>query len=240
MKPILLLQFQRGETSRQIETASVLASGHLQPDELVIIRPDDEPATFGLLDEIRGLIIGGGGVRTTDAPIRHYDAAIGFIKEARKRGLPILGVCFGAQLLARIFNGWVEADEANAEHGTFDFELADTVPTGRQATDPLFAGLPHSFPIQCWHRARVTRLPEGAKLLGSSARCPIQAFTFPGEKIWGTQFHPERTPESFEPLLRLHVESGSITPEAAADIRRTLRPSPDAASLVARFVELAK
>lgn len=231
MKPILLLQFQRGEASREIETASILASGRIKPEELIVIRPDDEPVPTNLLGRIRSVIIGGGGVRTAAAPIRHYDAAVEFVKEARKKGLPILGICFGAQLLARIFDGWVEADEANAERGTFDFDLLDD-------SDPLFASLPHSFPIQCWHRARIARLPGGAKLLGRSARCPVQAFAFPGEKIWGVQFHPERTPEVFEALIDRRVQAREMTAEAGDAIRRTLRPSPDAASLVAKFAEL--
>jgi GMP synthase (glutamine-hydrolysing) len=217
---------------RPSEVEAFRTAGGLQPEELKVVRPAESLVSTGLLDEIRGVIIGGGSGSVKD-PDPNHEAARNFIRAARERHLPTLGICFGAQLLAHVFGGQASYDPATGERGTFDFELLD-------ATDPLFTGLPSSFPIQCWHHARVVRLPEGAKLLGRSERCPVQAFAFPGEKIWGVQFHPERTPDVFGRLLETRLASQEMTPEDAEAIRRTLRPSPEAASLIARFVKLTE
>ena len=228
MKPILLMQFLPTAKGRQIEVEAFLAAGNLRSNDLKIVHPLDEPMPLDLQGGIRGIIIGGGGL-TVSGQTQNDEAMRAFIRAAREKNVPILGVCFGAQLLAHVFGGKVAYAPANEEIGTFNFTLSDE-------TDRLFVGLPSSFPIQCWHHARIMRLPEGAKLLGSSERCSVQAFTFPGEKIWGVQFHPERTKAIFEKLLELRA--AKMPPEAIAEIRRGLRESPEAADLVARFVEM--
>jgi GMP synthase-like glutamine amidotransferase len=94
------------------------------------------------------------------------------------------------------------------------------------------------FEAQAWHHDRINVLPPGALPLGwSRGRAIMQAFGFPGERIWGLQFHPERTAETFERVLEQRTAPDSEHPIEA--IRSSLRPSPIATQLLRRFISLA-
>jgi GMP synthase (glutamine-hydrolysing) len=101
------------------------------------------------------------------------------------RTRPVLGVCFGHQLLARALGGRVERHGGGPEAGTFDVDLTEA---GR--ADPLFAGLPPRLAVQEGHEDHVPEPPPGAVLLATNAHTPVQAFAL-GPRIRGVQFHPE-------------------------------------------------
>ena len=105
----------------------------------------------------------------------------------RACGRPALGVCAGMQLLARFAGGTV-ARARRPERGFLPIEVRD-------ASD-LLRGLPRRAVVFQEHPDEVAVLPEGFRLLASSAACAVQAFADPGRRWWGTQFHPEEsTPE---------------------------------------------
>jgi GMP synthase (glutamine-hydrolysing) len=97
-------------------------------------------------------------------------------------GVPTLGICLGAQMLAAAAGGEVVRSPAGPEIGvgTVDVAVGDEV---------LAAG---SIPVVQWHYDEVSRLPDGAVLLGSSDRYRVQAFRV-GDVAWGVQFHIEAT-----------------------------------------------
>lgn len=105
--------------------------------------------------------------------------------EALERGVPTLGVCFGAQLIAHVAGGRVEANWGPPEHGAV--ELRATVGARE---DPVFSALPVAYPVIENHRDQITALPPGAVRLASSTGCANQAFRL-GPAAWGVQFHPE-------------------------------------------------
>lgn len=184
-----------------------------------------------------GIIITGSAasVYDEDAWIRKSED---FLKRAADKGIAIYGICFGHQLLARTFGGRVERCARGWELGTALISL------DREALhDPLFAGLPSEFPAHESHGDVVIELPTGATPLASNAHWPIQAFRL-GERIWGTQFHPE---------FRLGIIAGlveSLTaslprhafPALAADqsiteqIRASLRETPQARNCLRNFL----
>ena len=95
-------------------------------------------------------------------------------------GIPILGICYGAQLIAKTLGGSVI-------HGdTGEYGRADV----RFFSHPLFAGAEHPS-VWMSHRDRVERLPEGFSVLASSAHCPVAAYGDDARRIYGLQFHPE-------------------------------------------------
>lgn len=111
--------------------------------------------------------------------------------------VPLLGVCLGAQLLAKAAHAPVYA-AGEPEIGWFPVELTEAA-----AQDPLFATLPKRFDAFQWH-FYTYGLPAGAQELARSAVC-TQAFRL-GEQAWGVQFHPEVTIEQVERWL---VETGA-------------------------------
>src|SRR5438105_903870 len=108
------------------------------------------------------------------------------IREAVAKGVPVLGICLGAQLIAKALGGAVRRNRAK-EIGWFDLRF-----TPAAAGDPLFDGLDVETVFH-WH-GETFDLPPGAELLASSDLCRNQAFRM-GDRVYGMQFHLEVTPE---------------------------------------------
>lgn len=144
--------------------------------------------------------------------------------------VPVLGICYGHQLLAHAFGGEVNDLPDGPEVGTHAITLAPAA-----QGDALLAGLPVRFPAQLVHYQSALRLPAGATLLASSALEPHQAFRV-GECAWGVQFHPEFSADAMRGYLT-HVNA---TRDAASQLDGTVAPTPDAASVLARFAALAR
>jgi GMP synthase (glutamine-hydrolysing) len=106
--------------------------------------------------------------------------------------LPVLGVCLGAQLLAKAAHSWV-GPASEPEIGWVDVELTEAA-----AADPVLSHLPPKFEAFQWHYY-THGLPGGAEELARSRVC-TQAFRL-GDAAWGVQFHPEVTLAQVESWL---------------------------------------
>ena len=95
---------------------------------------------------------------------------------------PMLGICFGHQVIAQALGGEVTKNRRGREIGT--------VRVTRTVDDPLFAGLPRAFDVNGTHVDAVTRLPPGAEVLATTALDPVAAFRV-GDRVRAVQFHPE-------------------------------------------------
>lgn len=127
-----------------------------------------------------------------------------WVQEVRK---PYLGICLGHQLLADALGGAV-GPMTEPEVGVCRARLTDA-----GARDPLTAGFGGDFDCLQWHGAAVTRLPQDAELLATSAGDCIQALRV-GRRAWGIQFHVEITAAT--------VPEWSCVPEYADALRRAL------------------
>jgi len=99
-----------------------------------------------------------------------------------KLGIPVLGICYGMQLMARELGGVVKPSELR-EYGRTELELA--------GDDLLFKGIaPHT---QVWmsHGDRIESIPPGFQVTAVTGNCPIAAMCQPGSRMYGVQFHPE-------------------------------------------------
>jgi GMP synthase-like glutamine amidotransferase len=173
------------------------------------------------LDGVEALVVMGGpqSAYSDDRfPTRTRELAL--LAEAVERGVPTLGICLGAQLLAVAAGARCYRGEAK-EIGWFPVDV-----TG--ANDPLFGGLPTFTPLH-WHRDTFD-LPPGAVHLASSERYANQAFRI-GERVWGVQFHPEVDQAAVE----LFVKTFEADPAIADEAERHLPHLPPIAE---RFAEV--
>jgi len=109
-----------------------------------------------------------------------------FLKQAVETDLPVLGVCLGAQMMAKACGAKVDLAAAR-EVGWGEITL-----TQDGLSDSLFHGVPDTMTVFQWHED-VFRIPTGGKLLAGSVICPHQAFRF--RNALGLQFHVEVTAE---------------------------------------------
>lgn len=111
---------------------------------------------------------------------------------------PVLGVCFGHQLIGEALGGRVEPHPEGPEWGTFDLPLTEA---GR--LDPLFEGLPDVLRVQQLHRDLVLQEPEPHRFtrLAGNAHTPLQAYAM-GPWLRAVQFHPELSVMDLDLILR--------------------------------------
>ncbi len=152
--------------------------------------PHDTP-----LDEIkergpRGLVLSGGPASV------YADGAPALRKELLELGIPVLGICYGMQLMVHELGGKVEQAPAG--------EFGRSRLTLRDGGGKLLEGLPAEQ--QCWmsHRDTVFEAPPGFTALASSTESPVAAFESTERGLYGIQFHPEvvHTPYGTEILTR--------------------------------------
>jgi len=146
---------------------------------------------------------------------------VAFLRRCESSGVPLLGVCYGSQILAHARDGRVILNPEGWEIGAVSIEL-----TAAGQDDPLMAGLPRRFTSLATHEDRIEALPPGAVLLAGNANSPIQAFRA-ARSIWGVQFHPELSPGPLGILIR--ERSDKLERDAVAHGR-------DAAGHVARLL----
>lgn len=107
-------------------------------------------------------------------------------REALERGIPVLGICLGLQLMAVAHGGRVDR-APTPMHG-----LEDEVRfTGAAASDPVFANLPRELRIVRYHSLAIDDCPSELEILGTTSDGVIQAARLRGRDAWGVQFHPE-------------------------------------------------
>ncbi len=165
-----------------------------------------------------GVVVMGGPMSArSDAGFPARRAELALLADAVRRGIPVLGVCLGAQLLAAATGGKVLAGDAGPEIGWGRVDLAPAA-----ADDPLLGGCPGTLEVLHWH-GETFELPPGAVLLASSERYPNQAFRL-GPRAWGLQFHVEVDLEGVRALLQA---SGAEAAAAGIDPRTIEAASVD-------------
>lgn len=122
--------------------------------------------------EIEGVILSGGPASVWAGDMRKYRVFFDY-------GVPVLGICFGMQLAAKLYGGSV-ARTKKREYGRT---------TVTRCSTPLFAGLPRTFPVWMSHGDAVTAVPPGAKILAASKTHACAGFHL--QNVYALQFHPE-------------------------------------------------
>jgi GMP synthase-like glutamine amidotransferase len=129
-----------------------------------------------------------------------------FIKEAIQRGKFVLGICLGAQLIAKALGAKVVKAPVK-EIGWYEVSL-----TEEGVRDRMFCLLPGTFPVFQWHEDTF-EIPKAGTLIATSSSIPHQAFRY-GENVYGLQFHLEVTKEMIQEWMKTYDEefNGAQTP----------------------------
>ena len=126
----------------------------------------------------RGIIFTGGPNSVYDEKSPHFDPAI------LDLGIPVLGICYGCQLMARMAGGQVKSAENGSEYGKTMLHVEDA---------PLFHGIPHTS--SCWmsHTDYISQPPADFRVVARTEKCPCAGIADESRKLYGVQFHPEVT-----------------------------------------------
>ncbi|HEY2409747.1 MAG TPA: glutamine amidotransferase [Polyangiaceae bacterium] len=201
-----------------------LSIGELWPNDY--LTADARQGELPSLDRVSALIVTGSASSVTSREpwILHTEE---YLAGAVRERVPVLGICFGHQLLGQALGGQVRQNPRGREIGTVLFE--------RVTDDPLFGGEP-AFAVNMTHVDTVLELPREARVLGRTELEPHAAVRF-AERAWGVQFHPEidgeimkRYVEARRELIDAEGLDGQAILEAVVD-------APRGASVLRRFIE---
>jgi GMP synthase (glutamine-hydrolysing) len=207
------------------------------PEEQVVpLNLLDGPVGPADLERGDALLIGGSGdYYVSKDHLPHAEAVFDLLREVAARGFPTFASCFGFQLLVRALGGEIVHDPQTTEVGTLDLAL-----TAEGRCDPLLGQLPERFAAQLGRKDRAARMPPGVPNLAASDLNPHQALRLPGRPVWATQFHPELTAEENRARFERYLAgyAGHMSDEEREAALARFRPSPEANSLLRRFVRL--
>jgi len=156
-----------------------------------------------------------------------------WLREALAADVPMLGVCYGHQLMAAAFGGVSDYHPAGRESGTLPVALTIA---GRE--DPLLGQLPAHFSAHLTHAQAVMKAPENAQILAGNSHDPHQALRY-GPRQWSVQFHPEFTAPVMKAYLQRQYEELKSLGQNPEALLQAVADTPEARDLLTTFATLA-
>lgn len=181
--------------------------------------------------EYSGIIIPGSHAMVTER-LAWSERTAAWIPRAIEQRIPMLGICYGHQLIAHALGGTVDYNPNGLEFGTAKIHF-----TKAAQNDPLFSVLPEEISFQVSHSQSVISLPNVAKLLAFNEMEPHHAFRY-SNHVWGIQFHPEFDADITRRYIRLlseKLEAKGLDPE---ELSRRCFDTPFGSAFLKRFAEI--
>lgn len=227
MKKILLVQFRvTGESALHEKNCILRNVREKKKVKSVNVFKENFDFSSDNLSQFGKIILGGSGEFSISEKKEKPELweKVKKVVPVLKQNIPILGICFGHQLIAYVLGSEVIADAAQKEVGTYKVSLTEN---GKK--DKLFRGIPEKLLVQEGHKDSVKDLPPGAELLAVGEKCKIQAFRF--QNIHAVQFHPELEAEDMRFRLKLFPDYNNDNSEI------NLEPSPFASKVLENFIQ---
>jgi GMP synthase (glutamine-hydrolysing) len=180
-----------------------------------------------------GIVVTGSSALVTDREA-WSEAAAGWLREVVDAGTPLLGICYGHQLLAHALGGVVGDNPRGREIGTVALALQPEA-----ARDPLLQVLSEGEPVHATHLQSVLALPAGARRLAATPGDPHQAFAV-SDRAWGVQFHPEFDADVIRGYLAGRREQIAAEGLDAVALDNAVREAPAGPRLLRRFAALVR
>lgn len=188
-------------------------------------------AVLPLPSACAGVVITGSHAMVTDR-LPWSVAVEAWLPRVLAAGVPLLGICYGHQLLAQAAGGEVGFHPRGKEIGTVPVHLRDDA-----GGDPMFRGLPQTFAAHATHAQSVLRLPPEAVHLAFNSYEPCHAFRM-GDCAWGLQFHPEYDARIMRDYIEAQAEELESTGRNVHEILGAVTDTPVAASLLKKFAKI--
>ncbi|MGE8704033.1 MAG: glutamine amidotransferase [Achromobacter sp.] len=230
-KPLAIIQMGRPpEDLRQAqgEQSDWMLAALDAPDLPVrVVKPHDDE-TLPAWDDVSGAVLTGSWSMVTDRePWSERTAE--WLRGAHDARLPLLGICYGHQLMAHALGGVVDFHPQGREIGQHAIDFCTDV-----GDDALLGALPRRFLANLTHEQSVLTPPPGAEVLARSRHDPHQVLRY-GPKAWSVQFHPEFSPALMSACLSrrapvFEAEGHDVTAMVAG-----LVPTHDARQLLRTF-----
>ena len=202
-----------------------------EPAQIVCVRVD-AGETLPPPQTVAAAVITGSGAMVSDC-LDWSERTAAWLRAAVDADLPLLGVCYGHQLLAHALGGRVDYNPRGREIGTV---VVDTLPGA--ADDPLLCAMPAQFSAHATHLQSVLQAPRNAVVLARSALDDCQAVRY-ATRAWGVQFHPEFGVAQMRAYLRERDATVNAEGLDAAALRDAVRASAQARALLRRFAGIA-
>lgn len=209
----------------------MIASGlRISRDKLRVVNVTAHEALPDM-DQINGVVISGSHAMVTQE-LDWSLALEAWIRKWIAAEIPLLGICFGHQLMAKAMGGVVDYHPRGIEIGTTDVICLDEC-----AKDPLFKDLPPSFKAHVIHSQSVIQLPPSAVLLAKNDFEPHHGFRL-GAAAWGVQFHPEADVAMTRGYIENLVENVRSSGQDPDQLIGLLEETPHATLLLKTFGEI--
>lgn len=236
MKPILIIK-----TGHTVQTAYakvgdferwIISSMQAEANNFKVVEVyKDEKLPS--VDEVCGAVITGSPAMVTDR-LEWSEYTAEWLCQAVKYQLPILGICYGHQLLAHALGGRVDFNPLGREIGT-----TMVSPVAASSDDVLFSDIAKPFAVHVSHMQSVIELPSNATILASNDFDPHHAVKF-SKLCWGMQFHPEFEEVAMKSYIEERqedlIEEGMDVEALLADVK----PTPVAQKLLVDFYKLVR
>jgi GMP synthase (glutamine-hydrolysing) len=210
----------------------VISGCGLSADTFSVIHITENEA-LPAIDSISGVIITGSHAMVTDQESWMQTLA-SWIPMLLDRSIPLLGICFGHQLLAQAMGGYVDYHPQGLEIGTVAIALTKE---GQQ--DLLLGSLPGKFLAHTTHEQTVIQLPVNAVKLAENLFEAHHAFRL-GDKAWGVQFHPEFTADIMKIYAREEDDSLLAKNYDIKALEATICNTDEANALLKKFMTIVQ
>ena len=192
-----------------------------------------EGETLPPVDTLSGVIIMGSHGMVTDNET-WMQVLSSWIPKILERNIPLLGICFGHQLLAKAMGGYSDYHPKGREIGTVSIKLS---PEGRH--DRLLGYLPDDFNAHTTHAQTIIKLPENALNLAANPFEAHHAFRL-GDSAWGVQFHPEFSASIMKAYVSEQVVTLLREGYDIAELTATICNTDAANRLLKRFMAIVQ
>ncbi len=156
-----------------------------------------------------------------------------WIPKLIQRNIPLLGICYGHQLIAKSLNGGVSYNKEGEKSGCIKISL-----TENSKNDPIFSKLPKKFFAYVSHSQSVISLPTDAVILARDSNDSIYTFKI-GECAWGVQFHPEFDKNIMSEYLKKSINrSNNKNKKDSINIFTELKETPHSKKILKLFSKL--